>query len=210
MPKWIPIAVEPHVDAAGTDLLQFHYTPRSITAKFQIPRDWEHALNVHFRDTCIVRIMDEFSLDTEVETTPNEGRVPEQFAYRIEGAQFEQSQPNGFKRRFPTAKHYRFVAGPFTCLDVISAAEPKFSVVEYDYKDTPADRYDAPGEELGEIADITERVFEVTPRVLGMFNTGGLLALRDFTLRKARRTDDVRTGAFGRGLSKAIDDRFAG
>ena|ERR1700730_9341125 len=45
-----------------------------------------------------------------------------------EGSQFWKSQSDAFKAVFNKARHYRFVTG-WTCLDVISDAEPSMSVI---------------------------------------------------------------------------------
>ena len=132
MPKFFPIAIEPDIEAAQSDLLEFHWNISAIRATFMIPQRPDHALEVSFADQCIVRLVDEMPLSTEVDDSSNEGAVSNHFAYRVEGALFFRAQSEAFKTvvklRHGSCKHYRFVTG-WTCLDVVTGAEPCFTVV---------------------------------------------------------------------------------
>lgn len=128
MPKYIPLAVEPEIEAGLSDLLDFHWNVRGVKATFIIPENPNAALEVSFAGQCIVRLVDEMPLSTEEDDSPNEGLVAQHFAYRVEGALFFRVQSDGFKVVFGPVAHYRFITG-WTCLDVVSGAEPIFTTV---------------------------------------------------------------------------------
>ncbi|UAK25687.1 hypothetical protein [Sphingomonas nostoxanthinifaciens] len=91
--------------------------------------DDEALLRVSFDRPCIVRLLDEMPLSTEEDETPNEGLVPEHFAYRLNGARFARLQSEAWKDVFGPVAHYQFVTGD-TCMDVLSGGAPSFSVVD--------------------------------------------------------------------------------
>ena len=128
MPRYEPIASGVPLKASASDLIAFHWEVNGITADFILPDDERHALRVSFDRQCIVRLVDEMPLSTEQEDTPSEGRVPEHFAYRAEGARFARLQSETWKEISAPVRHYQFVTG-WGCMDVLSAASPSFSVV---------------------------------------------------------------------------------
>lgn len=93
-----------------------------------MPHDDAHLLRVSFNKPCIVRILDEMPLSTEEDDTPNEGLVPEHFAYWLEGAAFARVQSSVWKDVLGPVTHYQFVTG-CACMDVLTAATPTFAVV---------------------------------------------------------------------------------
>jgi hypothetical protein len=128
MLKMIPLVVQPEIKASLTDMLDFRWGTSAVKASFIIPDSPNQALQVSFRGQCIVRILDEMPLSTEMDE-PAEGFVADHFAYRVENALFFRIQSDTFKAVYPTLAHYRFITG-WTCLDVITSAEPRFKVVE--------------------------------------------------------------------------------
>lgn len=124
----IPLIVQPEIKASLTDMLDFRWQSSAVKATFIIPDSPNQALQVSFRGQCIVRILDEMPLSTERDE-PAEGFVADHFAYRVENALFFQTQSEAFKAMHATVAHYRFITG-WTCLDVITGAEPRFKVVE--------------------------------------------------------------------------------
>jgi hypothetical protein len=135
LPKYIPIIVE-GIDADPTtgsfsgliDLLEFHWGVGGIRASFAIMGRPDAVLHVSFEDQCIVRLLDDTALSTEDEDSPSEGLVPNHFAYLVEGALFFRVQSELFKVTHPPCAHYRVLTG-WTCLDVVTAAEPHFTIV---------------------------------------------------------------------------------
>lgn len=128
MPRYDPIQTGFSISAVRSDLLDFDWSPNGITADFALPDDEAHALRVSFDSPCIVRLLDEFPLSTEEDDTPCEGLVPDNFAYRLEGARFARVQSATWKEIQAPVTHYQFVTG-WTCVDVLSGAEPSFSIV---------------------------------------------------------------------------------
>ena len=108
--------------------LSFEWSTNRITAAFILPDDDAHVLRVSFDRPCIIRILDEMPLSTEENDTPNEGLVPEHFAYSLEGAAFARLQSSAWKEVNAPITHYQFVTG-WACMDVITAATPAFAVV---------------------------------------------------------------------------------
>jgi hypothetical protein len=110
-------------------LLSIEFEINFFEATFEMC-DAERAFRISFKQQCIVRILDEFAISTEdgEEETPNEGLVQAHFAYRVEGATFFRTQSSVFKFVDAPTQHYRFITMA-TCLDVVSGAEPEFSVV---------------------------------------------------------------------------------
>jgi hypothetical protein len=94
-----------------------------------LPDDEAHLLRVSFDKACIIRILDEMPLSTEKDDTPNEGLVPEHFAYRLEGAAFARLQSGTWKEVNAPVTHYQFITG-WGCLDVLTGATPAFTVVQ--------------------------------------------------------------------------------
>src|SRR5271165_6585266 len=110
-------------------MLDFHWGVSAVSATFLIPGKSNEALEVSFAAQCIVRIVDEMPLSTEEDDSPNEGLVPDHFAYRVEDALFFRVQSEAFKETVKVAggpcRHYRLITG-WTCLDVVTTAEPRF------------------------------------------------------------------------------------
>ncbi|CAX17162.1 protein of unknown function (plasmid) [Methylorubrum extorquens DM4] len=82
-----------------------------------------------FDRPCIVRLLDEMSLSTEDDDAPSEGLIPENFAYRVEGAQFARIQSDAWKEIYKPVSHYLFVTG-WGCMDVLSGGVPVFLLVD--------------------------------------------------------------------------------
>jgi len=128
MPKYQPIDVGVSIKAVASDLLAFRWDANGIVADFILPDDDGHALRVSFDRCCIVRLLDEMPLSIEEDDTPNEGLVPNHFAYRLEGARFARTQSDAWKEIVGPVTHYQFVTG-MACMDVLSGATPSFLVV---------------------------------------------------------------------------------
>jgi hypothetical protein len=128
VPKLIPITVVPNIVASRSDMLDFRWSSGMIRATFVIPDNSEQELQVSFSNQCIVRILDEMPLSTEIDDSANEGLVPEHFAYRVEDALFFRTQSEAWKCGIRSPVHYRFITG-WTCLDVVTSGEPSFAVV---------------------------------------------------------------------------------
>jgi hypothetical protein len=128
VPKYHAIEQPLAIKASNSDLIALAWEDRAIVADFIIHGDGQQALRVHFDKAHIVRVLDEMPLSAENEDTQSEGLVSDHFAYMVEGSLFWKSQSDAFKTVFNKARHYRFVTG-WTCLDVISDAEPSMSVI---------------------------------------------------------------------------------
>ena len=126
MPRYFPILAPFKFDCARSDLLRFDWQAKA--ADFAIPDDKEHVLRVRFGADVIVRMLDEMPLSVETDPSTLQGIVPHHFAYRVEGAQFSESQPEAWQAAFGGMKHYQFVTG-WGCLDVLTSREPEFDVV---------------------------------------------------------------------------------
>lgn len=98
-----------------------------VAADFEIPRDPTRALRVMFEGASIVRLLDESAISTE-EAWPDQGYVPDQFAYRVEGSRFETSQSSTWKWKHRPVSQWRFITAG-TCMDVLSKSSPTFSLV---------------------------------------------------------------------------------
>lgn len=133
MPRYEPIDAGIDFKASISELLAFKWEVNAIQADFDIPEDRQHLLRVRFDRQCIVRILDEMALSTEQDDGPNEGLIPEHFAYRVRNAAFFRAQSEAWREGFSVADapvtHYRFLTG-WACLDVISPAHPHFEVVD--------------------------------------------------------------------------------
>jgi hypothetical protein len=129
MPRYSPIEIPVPLAASRSDLIAFRWSARGVVADFLIPEDHERAIRVTFNRSCIVRILDEMPLSTENDNGPPEGRVPENFAYRIEGSAFIDAQSEAWKIVNSPVLHYRFVTG-WACMDVLSSGLPSFAVIE--------------------------------------------------------------------------------
>jgi hypothetical protein len=114
--------------ASLSDLVTFSWSTNGITADFILPADDAHWLRVSFDSPCIIRILDEMSLSTEHDDTPNEGLVSEHFAYRLEGAAFARLQSIAWKTVHSPVIHYQLVTGS-ACMDVLTSGAPAFAVV---------------------------------------------------------------------------------
>jgi hypothetical protein len=128
MPKYIPFQIGIEIQTSLSDMIEFRWHKNGIIADFIIPRDELNVIRVQFDEVHVVRILDEMPLSTEAEPTPNEGLVPDHFAYRVEGALFWQSQSDALKTVHKSAQHYRFITG-WACLDVIASFPPAIVVV---------------------------------------------------------------------------------
>ena len=128
MPKYIPIDTGVPLQASLSDLVSFNWATNGIPAHFLLPDDESRLLRVSFDRPCIIRILDEMPLSTEKDDTPNDGLVPEHFAYRLEGAAFARMQSCAWKELNSAVSHYQFITG-WACLDVLTGATPAFAVV---------------------------------------------------------------------------------
>ena len=99
-----------------------------ISADFIWPEDDTRVLRVSFDRQCIVRLLDEMPLSTEEDDSEASGRIPEHFAYRLEGARFARSQSETWKEVSGPLGHYQFVTG-WGCMDVLSSAAPSFALI---------------------------------------------------------------------------------
>lgn len=128
MPRYEPIEVGVPLEASRSDLARFEWATSGVTADFFLPDQEGYLLRVSFDQRCIVRLLDEVPLSTEVDDTPNEGLVSEHFAYRLEGAAFARSQSAAWQWMSGPVSHYRFITG-WACMDVLTAATPSFCVL---------------------------------------------------------------------------------
>jgi hypothetical protein len=129
MPKYDPIDIGISLRASESDLVNFQWSSSGIVADFIVPGNEDCLLRIRFERQCIVRLLDEMPLSTESDRGPNEGLVPEHFAYRLEEGVFAEIQSDTWKMINAPVCHYQFITG-WTCMDVISAAELSFSVVD--------------------------------------------------------------------------------
>ena len=116
------------IKASMSDLIAFRWDTNSVEADFMIPGDDTHLISVRFNSQCIVRILDEMPLSTEDNGGANIGLVSDHFAYRVRNAVFERTQSVAWKETNGDPIHYQFVTG-WACMDVLSNAEPSFTVV---------------------------------------------------------------------------------
>ncbi len=121
MPKYVPIA-HPKFAWGHSNLIKLQWENGSLVADWFMPDNNENMLRVYFPEVEIIRLLDEMPISTEYEATPNEGLIPDNFAYLIEGATFWNYQSEALKVSMPRLKHYRFFTG-WACLDVISNSE---------------------------------------------------------------------------------------
>ena len=128
MPIYVPVDIEIELVASRSNLVGFTWVASGICADFVLPDDPLHLLRVAFDKQCIVRLLDEMPLSTELDDGPNEGLRPEHFAYKVEGAVFARSQSEAWKLSFGAPLHWRFMTG-WTCMDVLSSGLPTFSRV---------------------------------------------------------------------------------
>jgi hypothetical protein len=124
--KYFPIDAPVSFDCDRSDLLGFDW--QNTAADFIIPDDDNHVLRVSFDSDVIVRMLDEMPLSTESDPSTWEGLVPNHFAYRVEGSTFAAVQSGVWVETRDSVQHYQFVTG-WGCLDVLSVAEPAFSVI---------------------------------------------------------------------------------
>lgn len=130
MPTYKAIDIGVALQAVASDLIAFEWKTNGINAVFILPDDDARALRVSFDRPCIVRLSDEMAVSTEEEDTPNEGLIPNHFAYRIEGACFSRSQSETWKEVSGPVTHFQFVTG-WGCMDVLSGGSPSFSVIPW-------------------------------------------------------------------------------
>ena len=100
MPKYTPIEVSHPIEAVASDLIQLRWERYALAADFIIPGDNSVALRVQFDRVDIIRLVDEMPISTENEETPNEGIIPNHFAYLVQGASFWNQQSEAFKAVF--------------------------------------------------------------------------------------------------------------
>lgn len=130
MPIYRPIDIGRRLAASRSDLIDFQWTIAGLVAVFEVPDAGRLAVRVNFDRQCIARLLDEMALSTE-EDGEASGLVPDHFAYEVEDSAFARQQSATWQQMFGPVRHYRFVTG-WTCLDVLSGAEPAFSLVEFD------------------------------------------------------------------------------
>jgi len=128
MPTYEPIDPGVPLNASASDLAAFRWEANGVKADFVLPGNDDHLLRVSFGLPCIVRLLDEMALSTEADDGPSVGLVPEHFAYQLRDAAFERMQSVTWVKSVGPTRHYQFVTG-WTCVDVISAAYPLFSIV---------------------------------------------------------------------------------
>ena len=128
MQVYQPIDVGVSIVAVSSDLVAFQWQVNGIVADFVIPSDDTHVLRISFDRQCIVRILDEMPLSTEADSANSQGLVSNQFAYKVRGSTFEATQSPSWREISGPVSHYQFITG-WACMDVLSAAEPSFSVV---------------------------------------------------------------------------------
>lgn len=126
MPTYFPIDAPIAFQCVTSDMRTLLWQEGGIVADFYIP-ERDNVLRVRFERVHVVRVLDEMPLSTENEPSPNEGLIPNHFAYRVEGALFWRSQSEALFATRPDARHYQFVTG-WTCLDVISDQAPSLTV----------------------------------------------------------------------------------
>jgi len=129
LPRFFPIEAGINFDCVRSDLLNVRWKVNELSADFALPDDDKRALRVSFDGQTIVRILEEMPLSTEYEPAEVEGLVRNHFAYRVEGSTFAATQSETWKEVVGGVRHYEFVTG-WGCLDVLSASEPKFQIVE--------------------------------------------------------------------------------
>jgi hypothetical protein len=127
MPRYEPIDSPITFKVSASDLVEFTWDTNGILAEFVIPGDERQSLTVKFDRQCVVRILDEMALSTELDDTPTEGLIPEHFAYIVHEASFFRMQSEAWKSGWESLCHYRFITG-WACLDVISSAYPTFEL----------------------------------------------------------------------------------
>lgn len=128
MQVYQPIDVGVSIVAVSSNLVAFQWQVNGIVADFVIPSDDAHVLRIVFDQECIVRILDEMPLSTEAGSVSSRGLVPNHFAYKVQGSAFEAAQSSSWREFNGPMTHYQFITG-WACMDVLSAAEPSFSVV---------------------------------------------------------------------------------
>ncbi|WP_447755784.1 hypothetical protein [Sphingopyxis fribergensis] len=129
MPNYKPIDAGVELKAVASDLVGFQWDTNGVVADFILPDQPERLLRVSFDLSCVVRILDEMALSTEEDDTPEEGRVPDHFAYEVTESRFSRLQSGLWKEVNSPVAHYQFVTG-WACVDVLTRATPQFSVVE--------------------------------------------------------------------------------
>ena len=129
MPSFFPIDAGISFDCVRSDLLNVRWQVNEFSAEFALPDNDDHVIRVSFNGQTIVRILEEMPLSTENEPADVDGLVPNHFAYRVEGSTFAATQSGAWKQSVGDISHYEFVTG-WGCLDVLSASEPRFEIVE--------------------------------------------------------------------------------
>lgn len=125
MPKYLPIDSPVSFESESSDMTSLLWRDGGIVADFAMPG--QDVLRVQFHRVHVIRVLDEMPLSTEIEASPNEGLVPNHFAYLVEDALFWNSQSPTLFFTSPDARHYRFITG-CACLDVIADSPPKLTV----------------------------------------------------------------------------------
>jgi hypothetical protein len=129
MPLYVPVEIDHPVIASQSDLISISWSVAGISADFSLSYDNFMVLRVTFDRQCIVRLLDEMALSTELDDGMTDGLRHEHFVYLLEGSAFAASQSEAWKLSFGPVSHWRFVTG-WTCMDVLSAARPSFAVAE--------------------------------------------------------------------------------
>jgi hypothetical protein len=127
MPRYEPIDSSITFQTSSSDLVGFVWGTNGIQAEFVIPGTDQQSLTVKFDRQCLVRILDEMALSTELDDTEDEGLISQHFAYIVHGASFFRMQSEAWKSGWESLNHYRFITG-WACLDVISSAYPTFEL----------------------------------------------------------------------------------
>jgi hypothetical protein len=125
VPKYLPIDSPVSFESVSSDMMSLLWRDGGIVADFVIPG--QDVLRVQFHRVHVIRVLDEMLLSTEIEASPNEGLVPNHFAYLVKDARFWNSQSPALFATSPDARHYRFITG-CACLDVIADSPPTLTV----------------------------------------------------------------------------------
>lgn len=128
MIEYIPIeSGAPWTDADHADLVSFDWQLNVATFGI-LDDDQRFEVSFPYSRSVIVRMLDEFPLSTERNSTEWSGLIPHHFAYRVMGDAFLEAQSEAWRTVERCPKHYRFMTGA-GCLDVVTSGEPHFRLV---------------------------------------------------------------------------------
>lgn len=127
MPKFEPLDIPAGFQADDCEASEIRWDTAGFDVLFVKPSNSLLRMRADFELECIIRIQSEFALSTEEEEGETEGIVPLHLAYRVQGGKFLKSQSAAWIQAHQP-KHYLFIT-PGACIDVLSAAEPKFKIV---------------------------------------------------------------------------------